>query len=401
MKQAALLRFFCCLALMLRIAAAQQQQFVNNVWMWGRYHHLAAQDTKWGATKITFSESNFDAIKDTNVSLYINGSFSGLGTQDGQYFIYTNGYTVCNKFHDTISNGAGINPGGLDSIDRPWGIRVPFNAVLLPYPGSDRLMALFTADCHYHGNGEYGARNVYYSLIDPSGNNGQGLVMIKNQLVFSDTLTNAGFSVVRHGNGRDWWLVIKRWVKSDFAKILLSAQGPAFVGFDTNLGPEYTQGGQGVFSPDGKTLAYFSNFFHLRLYDFDRCTGAISNLRYRDITHETAGGLAFSPSGRFLYINKWDSLWQFDMHAADVFDSQTFIAAYDHVPDPVTGWISAWAFMYPALDGKIYLQSFSGVMLNVINEPEQAGQACNFVSHQHQLPSYYFATVPTYVGLAD
>jgi hypothetical protein len=55
--------------------------------------------------------------------------------------------------------------------------------------------------------------------------------------------------------------------------------------------------------------------------------------------------------------------------------------------------------MYLAADGKIYLQNFSGVMLNVINNPDMPGQACNFVQNQIQCPTYYYATVPTYVNL--
>ena len=70
-----------------------------------------------------------------------------------------------------------------------------------------------------------------------------------------------------------------------------------------------------------------------------------------------------------------------------------------NTPDPVTGWLSGWCYMYAAADGKIYVQNFSGVMLNVINNPDMPGQSCNFVQNQIQCPTYYYATVPTYVNL--
>jgi hypothetical protein len=38
-------------------------------------------------------------------------------------------------------------------------------------------------------------------------------------------------------------------------------------------------------------------------------------------------------------------------------------------------------------------------MLNVINNPDMPGQACNFVQNQIQCPTYYYSTVPTYVNL--
>jgi len=181
--------------------------------------------------------------------------------------------------------------------------------------------------------------------------------------------------------------------------LLLTSNGISFQGFQS-LGSPIARGGGGAkFSHDGGKFACFSNEYQLRLYDFDRCSGLLSNMRYKFITGETAGGVAFSPDSRYLYICKWDSLWQFDMEAPDIMASQTFIAASAHIPDPITGWVSGWAYMYLAADGKIYMQNFSGVMLNVINNPDMPGQACNFVQHQVQCPTYYYATVPTYVNL--
>jgi hypothetical protein len=371
-------------------------QFLNNEWLWGYDHNFPLPA---GGTSIVFN-ADTAIVNHKQLKMNLRGSYSGLGTADGQYFIYTNGYAICNKNHDTISNGAGLTPGGNDSIYESSGIPVPYNAVLLPYPGSDRLMTMISADNFTSPNGYYYARNVFYSLIDPSGDNGKGIVMVKNQILITDTFTNGGFVTLRHANGRDWWLLIKRYYLNDFAKILVSANGPQFMGFE-NLPPPFgEQGGQGSFSPDGKYLAYFSNSYQLRIYHFDRCNGLISNMLYKVITHETAGSVSFSPNSRYLYISKWDSLWQFDMEAPDIMASQAFIDRIDlNTPDPVTGWISGWAWMYPAADGKIYLQNYSGVMLNVINNPDMPGQACNFVQNQIQCPTYYYATVPTYVNL--
>ena len=374
-------------------------QFKNNIWMWGRNN----QDTTsfpWGATKITFSSTNALIETDTNVKMNIKGTYSGLGTADGQYFMYTNGYTICNKYHDTISNGAGLTPGGDAAAYAQWGISVPTSVILLPYPGSDRLMAMLSTDKYLHPNGYKYGSNVFYSLIDPSGNNGQGIVMIKNQVVINDTFTIGGLNAVRHANGRDWWLLIKRYYLNDFAKILITSNGPHFIGFESMPGPYGEQGGHSNFSPNGNYLACYSSTYQLRIYDFDRCSGALSNMQYKYISTNVAGSAVFSPDSRYLYINSVDTLWQFDMEAANILSSQTLIANLDYnTPDPLTGWVSGWAFVYLAADGKIYLQNFSGVMLNVINNPDMPGQACNFVQNQIQCPTYYYATVPTYVNL--
>jgi hypothetical protein len=165
-------------------------------------------------------------------------------------------------------------------------------------------------------------------------------------------------------------------------------------------GPISQFGGQGVFSPNGKLMVGFNNGYQLRIYDFDRCSGQLSNMRYKYITNQTSGGAAFSPNNRFLYINSWEKIWQFDLESTDVLNSQTLLAQYDtSFADPATGLLAGFGYMYQAADGKIYLQNASGVMLHVINNPDMSGQACNFVQNQIQCPTYYYATVPTYVNL--
>ncbi len=372
-------------------------QWKNNEWMWGSWPN----DTTWayrGMTHFIFDNNSETHYKDSGNQVFIRGTFSGLRTPNNEYFVYTNGYTLANKNHDTLMNGSGLSPGGTYNTWAWIGYPVSSGAVLLPYPGSSNLMAMIHMD-HVVTTSNH-AQNIYYSLIDPSGNNGQGLVMLKNQLVAHDTFNIAALMVNRHANGRDWWILVKRNYLNDFFTFLLTPTGIELKQIQSIGGPISQFGGQGAFSPDGKTMAGFNSDYQLRIYDFDRCTGLLSNMRYKYIINLTAGGLSFSPNSRFLYISYYEKLWQFDIQDPDVMNTQTLIATLDTTfHDPATGWHPSWAFHYLAADGKIYVQNFSGVMLCVINNPDMPGQACNFVQNQIQCPTVYYSTVPTYVNL--
>jgi hypothetical protein len=372
-------------------------QWKNNVWMWGRFNG----NTSWpwfGSSKLLFENDTVTISPETTMQMNINGTYTGLSTPDNNYFIYSNGYTVANKNHDTLLYGTGLSPGGTYNNWSALGIPTSFSSVLLPLPGSDTIMAMIHSD-HFNTS-SYHAENIYLSIIDPTFNNNQGAVTVKNQLVANDSFNTGGILVNRHANGRDWWILVRRNFQNDFFTFLLTPMGVELTQIQAMPGQISQFGGQGAFSPNGKLMAGFSNAYQLRIYDFDRCSGQLSNMRYKYITPYTGGGLSFSPNNRFLYICKLDSLWQFDMQASDIMASQTFIDKIDTAfSDPSTGFISGWCYMYLAADGKIYVQNFSGVMLNVINNPDMPGQACNFVQNQIQCPTYYYATVPTYVNL--
>ena len=63
------------------------------------------------------------------------------------------------------------------------------------------------------------------SIIDLNLNNGLGKVTQKNVLLDSSPICD-GMVAVKHGNGRDWWLIYKRVSNSNiFNKILITDQG--------------------------------------------------------------------------------------------------------------------------------------------------------------------------------
>jgi hypothetical protein len=126
------------------------------------------------------------------------------------------------------------------------------------------------------------------------------------------------------------------------------------------------------------------------LFDFDRCTGELSN--WDSIGTPATNfpgphvyyGCSFSPDGTKIYVseiydNPWVSrLWQWDLTVPNIRASKTLIFTS---PDSV---IIAQHQLGP--DGKIYISNLhehdslnsANYNLSVINDPNQVGLACNF-----------------------
>lgn len=205
---------------------------------------------------------------------------------------------------------------------------------------------------------------------------------------------------MRHANGRDWWVVVKKFYVDLFYAILVTPDSVYAPISYSSQAPIAIVGGQACFSPNGEYYASFSS--NLRVFDFDRCNGVASNYRGKFISAILAGGLSFSPNSRFLYISKTDTLWQFDMQAPDVLSSQTFIAKYDGFVDSISGSGTIFWTHWLAPDGKIYIISTQlNRRVHIINNPDMPGQACDFQQHAIQLPTYIQGyTIPTPVNLA-
>ena len=252
-----------------------------------------------------------------------------------------------------------------------------------------------------------------------STNGGLGKVTAKNQLVVADSLHDA-VCAVRHGNGRDWWVIIPRGKGRQFWKILLTPEGiqtpfldsyPPYPPFEVRyfdfetgapiIPEEYefeSWAGQAIFSPDGSKYCRIIKAEEVEIYDFDRCTGHMKLLRtlpypgYSGANPPVpiaACGLAVSPNNRYLYFNNSETLYQFDMCAERIGQGDfEVVGEYNGGNDD--GLAATFFQMRNAPDGKIYMGATNTVKsLHVINAPNEPGLACRFVQQGLQLPRFY------------
>lgn len=155
-------------------------------------------------------------------------------------------------------------------------------------------------------------------------------------------------------------------------------------------------GGQIVFSPDGTKLARFNTRDDLRIFDFDRCTGTLSNPIFipiqDDADNNLLAGLAWSADGHFLYAAEIKRILQFDMWVADIAASKIIVAERDlGVYCPFDVYL---AYLELGPDGYIYGNSLGGQScMHRIKHPERGGMASEVQQRYYEF-TYSYANLP-------
>lgn len=223
----------------------------------------------------------------------------------------------------------------------------------------------------------------------------------RGQVVIDDTLSMGKFTATKHANGRDWWILAHEQNTNRFYRILLDLQGFHNLGSQM-VGANAVDGfGQACFSPNGEHYLMYDGITFdstigsfLNLYDFDRCTGLLSNHRHTNIKPGGYGGVAFSPNSRYFYYNNWFWAYQYDMLAADIWASQTLIAEWDGYHAPTA---TRFMFMQLMPDGKVYsCTSTLSTVLHVIQHPDEPAAFCNYQQHAVHMPTRNSNSIPNF-----
>ncbi|MBL7928720.1 MAG: hypothetical protein JNL47_04465, partial [Bacteroidia bacterium] len=257
----------------------------------------------------------------------------------------------------------------------------------------------------------------WYSVIDMSQNSGMGAVIQKNVQLLNFKCTD-GMTAIKHGNGRDWWVLFRRWdtVNDNFYKYLVTPAGISSL-ITQSIGSATDNNNTRIqFSHDGNKMVIINYRGLMEIFDFNRCTGIISNPvtihpeptwpPYNEFTF-----CEFSPSGRFLYVTSyWDTcyLYQYDLLSPAP-------AATRITLDTITNDLIGIGSLKLAPDGKIYLThawectafpycypypdsvyNTVNMYLSVINYPDSLGSACGYAPF-----SFYLGGKRTYYGLPN
>ncbi|TAH44314.1 MAG: T9SS type A sorting domain-containing protein [Bacteroidetes bacterium] len=348
------------------------------------------------------------------------GSACSIADSSGNLLFYAHTYyyprwqnsnlelgAVWNRNHQLMENGDSL-------IGRVWYKEM----VIVPNPALNNKYYLFHTDVAQF-------RKLYYSVIDLSYNAGLGKITQKNVLI--DSLPNRGITdgivAVKHGNGRDWWVLFRLYnidgsIGNSIGRILISPAGPGSI-IEQNIGlPTYSNITRLYFNHAGNNLALINVAGLVEYYDFDRCTGQLSNLRTLHMEEYNAQtfyinynwSAEFSENDSVLYVSTNDPsvsyLYQYDLSATNISNSRLLI---DSLNSPGNGgelklaadgkiyWAGAyyngvnWPYPY---DDSVYNQY--NMNLSVISSPNQIGQACDF-----QRYSFYLGGHRSYLGLPN
>lgn len=284
----------------------------------------------------------------------------------GNLLFYTNGgpltdfgYSggIWNKNHQLMPNGVLDDTSGCTSA--------AISSVIIPNPANEDQYYVFTVNCHENNLTD----GVRYSIVDMNLDGGLGDVSVRDIQVLPNAVETV--TAIKHGNTCDYWVIAHENNTSNFHSILVSDAGvnDSMTLNIGNLAPiAYTQI---AVNNSGSKIAVGNYLTGVTLFDFDIFTGILSNPVYLDVQ---AVGVAFSASGNFLYCNDRVQpypMWQFDMTASNIFASKTYLG-------DCTEWNNLGQMLL-APNGKIYVTEPSKHTLGVINFPESAGIASNYV----------------------
>ncbi|HRG21974.1 MAG TPA: PKD domain-containing protein [Saprospiraceae bacterium] len=336
-----------------------------------------------------------------SIKLTFNYTCTGISSREGTHRYVSNGMHILGEDFKPIVNGDTINYNGKyfelwvsnygDGSIRFEGLNKSQGMIMLPWPGFDSVFFATFNRIYIDGtfNTDY-TKGLLTGAIDTKRN----YVVYKDSLVTTDSLSDNSLQACRHANGRDWWLITFSH-NHDFAYVFLLDPSGCKLKHKISTPMNYFFGaGQGRFSPNGdryvlyETSAVWSmivNSGHLCIFDFDRCSGMISNpIVKRFQAMSTDLGCAFSYDGRFLYTANVDNLYQYDMNANDILGSEKIVAfsdKYKSVYNPPYSIVNDFGYMALAPDGKIYGPGGNTLHMHRIDYPDEEGMEAQVKQH--------------------
>lgn len=307
----------------------------------------------------------------------------------GNLLFYTNGISIQHRNHNLMQYGDSLNLSYFWYLYQNDSYPVGSGARAIPAPDKPNQYYLFSMG----GRDEPSTEQLvlaplWYSRIDMNQNNGLGRVLQKNKVMLDVPLNE--MALVKHGNGRDWWLIVPRLSKNIMYSFLIDPDG-VHPPIEQVIGPPYTSLETSSFctiSPDGNTFVRNDTYDGLTFYDIDRCSGLLSNPRlipfadgYQIIS------TVFSPNSRYLYLNSIIALMVMDMQAPDPALTLDTVAIYDGFATPLPFSTAFW--LPQQHDDKLYYATFNGTLAwHTIHHPNLPGLAADFEQHSIKLPTY-------------
>jgi gliding motility-associated-like protein len=352
-------KIFISLALFFLFLITAKAQLGKEAWHW-QFGQNCSLDFSTGVPVIGTSAIN-----------QWEGTASISDKNTGQLLFYTDGKQIWNKNNIQMPNGFGLL--GDNSSTQ--------SALIVPKPGSTTLYYVFTCPA----NATLGV-GVYYSIIDITLNGGLGDVTLKNKQLTAPRVTEK-LTAVKNCNNTGYW-IIDHSIDDIIGSNAFNAYSLTSAGIDTtpvisNIGkvigfdPYDDALGYLKASSNGKKLACaFELDSCLQIFDFNNATGIISNpitINYSLTTGPYS--IEFSPDNSKLYArvsptsNLSGTVSQFDLSSnssSTIINSQTLIT-YGNKSTLQLG-----------PDGKIYVGDFYSQNIDVINNPNNVGVACNY-----------------------
>lgn len=306
-------------------------------------------------------------------SMEYSETSSTISDCEGNLLFYTNGNAIWNKTHQIMENGSLLTQYGVNTYHNP--------VIIIPFPDSANHYIVV-----------YGTPvSVSYAVVDISANGGLGKVISKANTI-SPIEYNRSTDIIRHNNGKDYWLILKE-TDTEFFVYPITKSGIGSAVKSTGIG----RAGWQVIKANNKgtqiAVSVFphSNFavsnypFPVYVYDFDKATGKISNpkpvLAWNEIIGSEIRSMRFSTNDSLLYLTNYSGnrgfvidrkiLFQIDLYSLNPVFFHTKL-----INERYEGKINAYG-LFTGSNNKIYM--FEGADTNkiaVIHKPNVYGKGC-------------------------
>lgn len=403
--------FLTVTILIFAIQLQAQKEDYQWIFNWTRVDDL----TNWpdlGATVLDFNYDPPQVYRNEAITLDFQEANAVVCDNSGEILLYSNQQSLYDFNHIPVIGGDTINFGdGSDWSRFVWenengetrttGFRISQGIGIVPIPEKeDEFLVLYN---NLNSNEFFGIKILYSRVVFNAEND--RFIIKEKDINLIDTLNNAGcLTSCKHANGRDWWMLV---FSEEKVYTYLITQNGIDLSYIQDIPFLLRRGiGQIKYNVDGSMLGYhyaidFSETgTDLALFDFDRCTGMLSNGIHKIIDgtdNLIMNGLEFSPSGRFMYKTTLNYVYQYDLEAEDVFASEMIVAEFDGYEAPQTGFESYFGLMRRGPDDKIYIGLVGqDSFLHVMHKPDSLGIACDVEQRGITLATYIDPTVPNF-----
>ena len=307
-----------------------------------------------------------------DATLDMDWTHASICDSKGELLLYSNGMSIHGPNHTPIAGGEKISFGprwnnntwpNEDGDLKPTGFLGTDCAVFVPKPGDDnRIYHIYYNFDDFELDGHFRKLYAEIDIIDP----GNPQIVSKDN-EFLKTTNPSSSSSAQHANGRDWWLL--QFSRDTLFSFLVDTSGINL--HHTTKLPFIMDDGQStsVFSDDGSKYAVHGiaesnspNGLILTIFDFDRCSGDLSNTLRDTLSSENifgTPGSAFSASGQYLYLNDELHCWQYDLWSDDILESRDTVMVYNgqsfYEPSENIKMMSTFGLMRKGPDNKIYI----------------------------------------------
>jgi hypothetical protein len=298
----------------------------KDIWLFG-YHEYNAPYYGNASLKLDKKFTGQAVVQKDDYLLNFDQTMATWVDTSGQLLLYTNGCAIADAAGNILTEE--LNPGAEQQILCPeYGYTVEGGALFVDAPGYPNDVLLIHCGIKEDNEAIHIRDKLYLTRLHKEADSYQ--VSTVNELLIQDRLER--FTTVRHGNGRDWWIICPVFLSSKWYIIHLFPGGHSTQIVQLNELPfdkmSCRRGTPNVLvSPSGNQVARWNSSCELRLYDFDRCTGDITptfnqippqadGTKGWTLQHWGVGSLAYSANSRYVYASNHTTIYRLDTQAA-------------------------------------------------------------------------------------